>query len=75
MRGRPFLEVLLVTAFLAGANMTAGFYIESRPVIWLGAFFLITFFVIAVVGGVSLRREMLRQRRYERNCRGLSWRP
>ncbi len=78
MTARPFLETLFVLAFVAGVSLTAGFYIGAEPLgdalRGIGWFFLMMFFGLAVAGGMQLRREMKRQRRYERSKKGLSWR-
>lgn len=71
MTARPFLETILVCAFISGACLTAGHYADNEGFKDVGWFFLMIFFGIAVAGGLQLRREMKRQRRYERSKKGL----
>lgn len=78
MTARPFLETLIVLAFVAGVSLTAGYFIGGEPVGIvlknIGWFFLMMFFGLAVAGGLQLRRAMKAQRRYEAAKKGLSWR-
>ena len=75
MTARPFLETLLVLAFVAGVSLTSGYFIGDEPtgevLKGIGLTFLLMFFGLAIAGGLQLRREMLRQRRYERSKKGL----
>lgn len=71
---RPFLETLLVLAFLAGVLLTAGTYAENQSMVGMGAFFLMMFLGVAIAGALQLRRAMKKQKRYERSIKGFSWR-
>lgn len=71
MTARPFLESLLVLAFVSGVSLTAGFYTDNDTMKQIGWFFLLMFLGIAMAGGFQLRRELKRRRRYERNRKGL----
>lgn len=75
MTARPFLETLLVLAFLSGICLTSGYYIGPEPVgeflRGTGWFCLFLFLGIAVAGGMQFRRELKKQRAFERAMRGV----
>lgn len=70
------LETLLTLAFLAGVSLMAGYYIgpEEQTGVFLrgvGWFCLFLFFGLTIVAVLRARRELKRQRRYERAKKGL----